>query len=201
MINLLKSIIFIFILGFIFSGCSHKLEVSDSYMEPHINKKAQKVEDFISSVSILENKSNILEKRSERLRAKGTLIKVDHGELNNTVSKSYFSQYFKNVSLTSSKINKDLYIESEILDSKFYFYAFPDGTHVEATLRIKAYYNGDLILDKVYKNEKDITVYLSAHLTLTSLFDETYHEAILNVYKNEFQKDLISVLKTKVTVN
>ena len=60
MINLLKSIIFIFILGFIFSGCSHKLEVSDSYMEPHINKKAQKVEDFISSVSILENKSNPL---------------------------------------------------------------------------------------------------------------------------------------------
>ena len=53
MINLLKSIIFIFILGFIFSGCSHKLEVSDSYMELHINKKAQKVEDFISFVSIL----------------------------------------------------------------------------------------------------------------------------------------------------
>lgn len=199
MINLLKSLVFVFVLGFVFSGCSHKLEVDNEYMEPHVNKQAKKVEDVVSSVSILENKSNVLEKRPETLRAKGAILNIDHGEINNLVSKSYFSQYFKNVSLTNVKNDKNLYIESEITDSKFYFYVFiPEGAHVEATMKIKAYYNGELIVDKTYKAEKDTTVYLSAHLTMTNLLDETYHEAILNLYKNEFQKDLITALKTKV---
>lgn len=196
--NLLKNIFIIAIFSFVFSGCSHKVEVSTDYVNSHINQNGNLISEKIESVSILENHSNILEKHAERLRAKGALIKVDHGEINNLVSKTYFSQYFKNVSFTNIKNSNNLYIESEIIDSKFYFHPFPDGAHVETAIKIKAYYKGKLLIDKIYNGEKDTVVYLSARLTMNTLLDEVYHESVLKAYQNEFQKDLLTALKKEV---
>lgn len=179
-----------------FSGCSIKTESNMEFLEGKVEKNLNKINNI--EVSLSKNNSNVLSKKPETIVGSVYNLETDLGQINNLVLSNYFKQYFNNVNFVENKNTKDLYIETNIEN---YTCTFGYGmVYVIATSNInaKVYYKNELILNKKYNGYKKTYGLGITKVTGLDMFAEALHESVLNVYKNEFQKDLITALKTKV---
>lgn len=187
----------ILILGIcLLTGCSIKTPIDNSFVEAKVNKDLRKVSN--EEIHYFVNPTNNVNQRASGIFGSGVVFETDTGGLNNLILDSYLKQYFKNIQTDNNISNKGIYINSKIDNFDFRFGAMNSSSTVEVNLSIKAYYNGELIINKKYKGNKTITGVSLTKLTVVDLYSETFHEAVLNIYKNEFQKDLLTALKTKV---
>jgi hypothetical protein len=168
------------------------------FLEGKIEKNLNKIDNI--EVSLLKNNKNILSKKPETIVGSMYNLDTDLGEINNLVLSNYFKQYFNNVNFVEEKNNKDLYIETNLEN---YTCTFGYGMlYVIATsnINVKVFYKNELILNKKYNGYKRTSGFAMTKLTGLDMFAEALHESVLNVYKNEFQKDMLTALKTKIPV-
>lgn len=200
--NLFRNYVLILITFFIFSGCYDITpEIKEQYIEGNVKKDLRKVSEEV--VYFQKNDIKILAKHPDGIKAKPYTLNSDIGTLNNFVGTSYFKQYFNNVSYTDDKKDKGIYIKSYIKDYNF-VYLLGYAIELKTQVHIEAYYDGQQVINKDYVSERNIYAMMSTGVfgdaNLFTLFSEVFHEAVLNVYKNEFQKDMLTALKTKIPV-
>ena len=199
---LFRNYILILITLVIFSGCYDiEPEIKEQYIEGNVKKDLKKVSE--EQVYFQKNDVKILSKHPAGIKAKPYSFNTDIGTLNDFVGTSYFKQYFNNVSYTNEKQNKGIYVNSYIKDYTF-VYLLGYSIEFKTEVHIDAYYNGEKIVSKDYSSERNVYAMMTTGIVgdanLYTLFSEAFHEAVLNVYKNEFQKDLLTALKTKIPV-
>lgn len=196
--KLIKNCGLILLSIFLFTGCFNiEPEIKEQYIEGNVKKDLNKINE---EIYFKKNDKKIVSQRPDGIKAKTFTLNPDLGSLNNFIGQSYFKQYFNNVGLTEEKKNTGIYIDSYIKSYNF-VYLLGYSIELKTVIHVDAYYKGELLVSKDYNSERNVygmLVNTFSDADLFTLFSEALHESVLNVYKNDFQKDFLTSLKAKV---
>lgn len=192
----MKILFFAFISLFLFTGCyNYDVSPNQEFFNSKLLFDLKKVQN--QNITIIENNSQIMSRSPIHHGGGALTFNTDIGKLSQKASEEYFKQYFNFVSVEKQVNPNNLTIESHIKDyiiDNGFFFSFSQTT---AIVNIKVYQHGSLILDKDYTYIKNVDGTATYQTTKIDLVLEVMHEAVLNVFKFEFQKDLLLILKNQ----